>query len=176
QPSPCSSPTRPAPAAAIGAATVRSSRRPARSHDAHGHKHRVQKHTVLPAALLVLSLSVAPACAQATSRTAAGTPSAQPPSVSLLDRSEASFQRWRHVGGGAFVRNADGSIETRGGPLGMLWYPLLPLRDVTIHLQWRDAAPRCCSNSGVFVRFPDPEAATSGPSLLPCQTGLAQSH
>jgi hypothetical protein len=96
------------------------------------------------------------------------------PPLPLLDRSQESFARWRHVGGGAFVRNPDGSVETRGGPLGMLWYPDLLMRDVVVRLQWRDVAPRCCSNSGVFVRFPDPEVTTSTPtSLLPCQQGPA---
>jgi Domain of Unknown Function (DUF1080) len=129
--------------------------------------------TLVPAALLGLSIAVAPACAQPAAPKPAASPTAQPQTIVLLDRSEASYRQWRHVGGGAFVRNADGSVETRGGPLGMLWYPLLPLRDVVVDLQWRDAAPRCCSNSGVFVRFPDPEA----PGLsLPCEVGPAKTR
>jgi hypothetical protein len=137
----------------------------------------VPKHTLLVAALLALSAATAPACAHTaspvSSRASAGATTSQPPPIVLLDRTEASFRRWRHVGGGAFVRNADGSIETKNGPLGMLWYPDLPLRDVVVHLQWRDMAARCCSNSGVFVRFPDPESPTGPSPVLPCRRGPA---
>lgn len=80
--------------------------------------------------------------------------------VAILDRTPASFGRWRHDGPGTFVRNPDGSIRTVGG-LGMLWYPRA-FGDIALHLQWRDVGGG--SNSGVLIRFP--RGAT-----LPCARG-----
>ena len=97
-------------------------------------------------------------------------------SVALLDRTLASYHRWRHIGPGEVVRLADGSVETRGGPLGVLWYPDQVLRDVAVTMQWRDAkTDGCCSNAGVFVRFPDPERAVAVPrtTVLACQQSPA---
>src|SRR4051812_41928439 len=98
--------------------------------------------------------------------------------IPLLDRTEASFRLWRHVGDGEFVRLPDGSVEGRGG-LGMLWYPLRQWGDVVVKLQWRSAGTgSCCANSGVFVRFPDPEQAVADPRRPQhrCQVGNARSQ
>jgi hypothetical protein len=98
--------------------------------------------------------------------------------IPLLDRTEASFRVWRHVGGGEFVRLPDGSVEGRG-QLGMLWYPLRAWGDVVVRLQWRSAGTgTCCANSGVFLRFPDPEQAVASPSRPQhrCQVGSARSQ
>ncbi|MEU9732840.1 family 16 glycoside hydrolase [Streptomyces sp. NPDC048002] len=76
---------------------------------------------------------------------------------SLFDGSSGSFAKWRHVGGGSFALNADGSMTsgtTRAG-LGMLWFPERKYGDFSLRLQWRDDAPGTGNaNSGVFVRFP----------------------
>jgi hypothetical protein len=96
--------------------------------------------------------------------------------IPVLDRTEASFRLWRHVGGGEFVRLPDGSVEGRG-PLGMLWYPVREWGDVVVKLQWRSAGTgSCCANSGVFVRFPDPDKAVADPAhpQHPCQVGNAR--
>ncbi|MDT0380125.1 family 16 glycoside hydrolase [Streptomyces sp. DSM 42041] len=75
----------------------------------------------------------------------------------LLDGSRESFERWEHVGGGAFTRNSDGSITSSGSVpgMGMLWFPEQPYGDFSLKLQFRDDAPGDRNaNSGVFVRFP----------------------
>jgi hypothetical protein len=79
------------------------------------------------------------------------------PARVLLDGSPESLARWRQAGPGSFEPSGDGSVQTAGG-LGMLWYPGEQFADVAITLQWRDArTDGCCSNGGVFVRFPRPE-------------------
>jgi hypothetical protein len=91
----------------------------------------------------------------------------------IFDGSTASFGRWRMVGGGRFDLMPDGAMRTVGG-MGMLWYPERELGDVAIRLQWRDARDDGQrSNGGVFVRFPDPEAAVALPPMErhACQLG-----
>jgi hypothetical protein len=92
----------------------------------------------------------------------------------LFDGTQASLDRWRMVGPGSFALAEDGAMRTSGG-LGMLWYPDRELGDVAITMQWRDAREDGQrSNGGVFIRFPDPEAATALAPVPqhPCQLGL----
>ena len=98
----------------------------------------------------------------------------QAPKQVLFDGSQASFDRWRHVGPGAFVLRPDGTMRTEGG-LGMLWFPIEDFKNISLELEWRDATTEgCCSNSGAFVRFPDPEEAVTPPHVpYRCQTGPA---
>lgn len=75
----------------------------------------------------------------------------------LLDGTQASFDRWEHVGGGAFDLNADGTITSSSTVpgMGMLWFPGKKYGDFSLKLQFRDDAPGDGNaNSGVFVRFP----------------------
>jgi len=75
----------------------------------------------------------------------------------ILDGTQASFDKWQHVGGGSFALNGDGSITsgTSRDGLGMLWFPERKYGDFSLKLQWRDDAPGTGNaNSGVFVRFP----------------------
>jgi hypothetical protein len=96
------------------------------------------------------------------------------PKQVLFDGTQTSFDRWRHVGPGSFVLMPDGSMQTEGG-LGMLWYPVEEFRNISLELEWRDArTDSCCSNSGVFLRFPDPEEAVTAPHVpYECQVGPA---
>lgn len=97
----------------------------------------------------------------------------QAPARAIFDGTPASFLRWRQAGSGGFVLQPDGTITSVGG-LGMLWYPVEAFGDVAITLQWRDIRPdECCSNSGVFVRFPNPEDAIVPPTEQrhACQSG-----
>lgn len=74
----------------------------------------------------------------------------------LLDGTPESLAQWEMAGPGSFEPSEDGAVRTSGG-LGMLWYPAEQFGDVAITLQWRDARTNgCCSNGGVFVRFPEP--------------------
>ena len=75
----------------------------------------------------------------------------------ILDGTQASFDKWQQVGGGSFGLNADGTITsgTSKAGLGMLWFPERKYGDFSLKLQWRDDAPGTGNaNSGVFVRFP----------------------
>ncbi|MET8678650.1 family 16 glycoside hydrolase [Streptomyces sp. NPDC004647] len=76
----------------------------------------------------------------------------------LFDGTKKSFDRWEHVGGGAFGLNQDGTITSGGSVpgMGMLWFPGRKYDDFSLKLQFRDDAPGTGNaNSGVFVRFPD---------------------
>jgi hypothetical protein len=95
------------------------------------------------------------------------------PEVPILDATQASFDKWRHVGSGSFVRLPDGSVVTNGG-LGMLWYTGSDFGDVALKMQWRDL--NGISNAGVFMRFPHPDetVARAAADRYPCQVGAAQ--
>jgi hypothetical protein len=64
-----------------------------------------------------------------------------------------SMEGWRMAGPGEFILQDDGSMMARGG-MGLLWYTPEQYRDFVLKLEWKAAKPT--SNSGVFVRFPDP--------------------
>ncbi|MFI6349042.1 OmpL47-type beta-barrel domain-containing protein [Streptomyces sp. NPDC050560] len=78
--------------------------------------------------------------------------------TTIFDGTQASLDKWEHVGGGAFDLNDDGSLTTSktvGGSLGMLWYPQRKYGDFSLKFQWRDdGAGDYNSNGGAFVRFP----------------------
>lgn len=96
------------------------------------------------------------------------------PEEALFDGTQASFDRWRHVGSGSFEVTADGRLRTVGG-LGMLWYPETAYGDVAFRFQWREGrTDGQASNAGAFVRFPDPEEAVAYPpeERHACQVGL----
>jgi PKD repeat protein/glucose/arabinose dehydrogenase/type 1 glutamine amidotransferase len=79
------------------------------------------------------------------------------PEEAIMDGTQASLDRWKMAGPGGFDLQPDGSIQGRGG-LGMLWYPVEALGDFSLKLQFRDARTDVGhSNSGVFVRFPNPD-------------------
>jgi hypothetical protein len=60
---------------------------------------------------------------------------------------------WKMAGPGSLSIQPDGSILAEGG-MGMLWYAKQQYKDFDLKLDWKAAAKS--SNSGVFVRFPDP--------------------
>ncbi|KDN73065.1 glycosyl hydrolase [Streptomyces olindensis] len=75
----------------------------------------------------------------------------------IFDGSAESLATWRHVGGGSFGLNPDGTITSSATTpgMGMLWFPQRKYGDFSLKLQWRDDAPGTGNaNSGVFVRFP----------------------
>ncbi|MFI5492219.1 ThuA domain-containing protein [Actinoplanes sp. NPDC051859] len=92
-------------------------------------------------------------------RSAAGSPIGRPGHTgyeSLFDGTAESLLAWQQAGPGAFTIQPDGSLRTGGG-LGMLFYARRPFADFSLKLRFRDVAPGATrSNSGVFVRFPDP--------------------
>jgi type 1 glutamine amidotransferase len=60
---------------------------------------------------------------------------------------------WEMTGPGEFVREKDGSLRTEGG-MGLLWYKEKKFKDFVLDVEWK--AEKADSNSGVFVRFPNP--------------------
>ncbi|MFI8997671.1 OmpL47-type beta-barrel domain-containing protein [Streptomyces sp. NPDC053542] len=76
----------------------------------------------------------------------------------LFDGTPESFEKWEHVGGGAFSLTGDGAMtsSTTVDGMGMLWFPERRFDDFSLKLQFRDDAPGTGNaNGGVFVRFPD---------------------
>lgn len=63
---------------------------------------------------------------------------------------------WQMAGDGRFIVNSDSELETEGG-MGLLWYSGRKFKDFCLRLQWKATSPD--DNSGVFVRFPDPEGS-----------------
>ncbi|HYP28237.1 MAG TPA: DUF1080 domain-containing protein [Blastocatellia bacterium] len=60
---------------------------------------------------------------------------------------------WKMIGKGSFVVE-DGALASRGGVgLGLLWYEARTFRDFVLQVEWKVGTE--CSNSGVFVRFPE---------------------
>jgi hypothetical protein len=98
------------------------------------------------------------------------------PEEVIFDGTQASLDRWRQAPLGRFVATPDGGALTLAG-LGMLWYPV-EYEDIVLRFQWRDLkpAPLGASNSGAFVRFPDPDEAAARPAAErhACQVGSAQ--
>jgi hypothetical protein len=97
------------------------------------------------------------------------------PEKVIFDGTQASLDKWRQSGPGQFRLLPDGSIVSTGG-MGMLWYPE-EYGDVAIKLEWKEARPDPgFSNSGVFVRSPDPAAtaARAPEDRYPCQVGSGQ--
>lgn len=82
---------------------------------------------------------------------AAGRELRQPGFVDLYNGKDLTG--WEMTGPGSFVREEDGSLRTEGG-MGLLWYKERKFKDFVLELDWK--AEKADSNSGVFVRFPNP--------------------
>lgn len=93
-------------------------------------------------------------------------PSASPvpfgASAQPMPRLEKGFTRifngkdlegWKQCGPGELKVLSDGSLLATGG-MGMLWYAKEQYKDFVLKVDWK--AREASSNSGVFVRLPDP--------------------
>ena len=97
----------------------------------------------------------------AAANTDIGSPSGEPGYIPLFDGTAESMEGWTQAPGGEFALQPDGTMRTVGG-LGMLWYKERPFANFSLQLEFRDVAPGSGrSNSGVFVRFPDPRTPVS---------------
>jgi choline dehydrogenase-like flavoprotein len=68
---------------------------------------------------------------------------------------DVHLKDWKMLGGGDFILN-DGALETvPGNDLGLLWFTKPLPKDFKLSLEWKRY--RDDDNSGVFLRFPDPE-------------------
>ncbi|MEU6645608.1 ThuA domain-containing protein [Saccharomonospora sp. NPDC046836] len=74
----------------------------------------------------------------------------------IFNGTSGSLRGWEQAPGGRFVLGEDGLLRSEGG-LGMLWYAARPYGDFSLKLEFRDSSPDPHrANSGVFVRFPNP--------------------
>jgi len=64
------------------------------------------------------------------------------------------LQGWTMAGPGGFALMPDGSIYTVGG-MGLLWYSREKFKDFVLKVDYK--AQSANANSGIFVRFPDPQ-------------------
>ncbi|WP_052866593.1 OmpL47-type beta-barrel domain-containing protein [Streptomyces niger] len=106
----------------------------------------------------VIDKREARAIKQAARQSGIGKPGQHTGYRTLFDGTQASFEKWQHVGGGAFSLTGDGAMtsSTKVDGMGMLWFPERRFDDFSLKLQFRDDAPGTGNaNGGVFVRFPD---------------------
>jgi hypothetical protein len=62
---------------------------------------------------------------------------------------------WEMAGDGRFVKvESDAALQSEGG-MGLLWYSEKIYKNFTLKLEWKVSDES--DNSGVFVRFPDPD-------------------
>lgn len=99
--------------------------------------------TLVTAAVLLL-----PGCSDGGATEA--TADRDPAEVVLFDGS--SLSGWSHAGPGHFELR-DGVLRSHGG-LGLLWFSGQSFGDFELRLDWRTSDRT--DNSGVFLRFPDP--------------------
>ncbi|HEU5160611.1 MAG TPA: ThuA domain-containing protein [Streptosporangiaceae bacterium] len=94
--------------------------------------------------------------AATATRSGVGAPHGPDAYLPIFDGTRESLAKWEQAPGGSFTLQDDGTIRSVGG-LGMLWYADKEFGDFSLRLQFRDArTDGSFSNSGVFVRFPDP--------------------
>ena len=79
----------------------------------------------------------------------------------LQDQSDAGFEMlfddlslWKMAGPGRFKPLGDGVMETEGG-MGLWWYTKRRFREFVLQVDWMTTSEE--DNSGVFLRFPDPD-------------------
>jgi hypothetical protein len=68
---------------------------------------------------------------------------------------------WKMAGDGKFVIvESDASLQSEGG-MGLLWYSEKIYKNFILELEWKVSNEE--DNSGVFVRFPDPDGNPNNP-------------
>lgn len=116
---------------------------------------RFPSKVVLAGVMLVSSLSIA-AAQKAPVPSPFGAPAGKPPKLEkgykrIFDGK--SLDGWKMAGPGSFKLLADGSMLADGG-MGLCWFTGKKYKDFDLKLDYKAASS--ASNSGVFVRFPDP--------------------
>ena len=74
--------------------------------------------------------------------------------IPLFDGS--SLAGWRMAGRGSFTVDAGALVAQPGDDLGLLWSTVPTPADFLLRLEWRRT--NYDDNSGVFIRFPDPDS------------------
>ena len=66
-----------------------------------------------------------------------------------------TLNSWKMAGEGKFViAESDAALQSEGG-MGLLWYSVSKYKNFILKLEWKASDEN--DNSGVFVRFPDPD-------------------
>src|ERR687892_1583012 len=71
----------------------------------------------------------------------------------------ASFDKWLAANGASATTldAGEGAMDPNTSGFGMMWYPVRPLGDVVVRLDYKvEDTPTATPNGGVMVRFPDP--------------------
>jgi hypothetical protein len=110
--------------------------------------------------LLVVALTVGSAPAAAPAQYTAPPP--EPGFTYIFDGtatgSDASFDKWL-AANGATATTLDpalGAMDPNNSGFGMMWYPVRPLGDVVVRLDYMvENTPTATPNGGVMVRFPE---------------------
>ncbi|MDP6964035.1 MAG: DUF1080 domain-containing protein, partial [Planctomycetota bacterium] len=81
------------------------------------------------------------------------------------------LRHWKMAGPGSFVHDGD-TVYAQGG-MGLYWYSGREFKDFELELEWQ--VEDVANNSGVFVRFPDPNndpwiAVNHGYEIQICDT------
>jgi Domain of Unknown Function (DUF1080) len=122
-------------------------------------------------ALLVVTLTLAAAPAAATAQYTPPPP--EPGFTYIFDGtatgSDASFDKWL-AANGATATTLDptfGAMDPNNSGFGMMWYPVRPLGDVVVRLDYMvEDTPTATPNGGVMVRFPEPRYSGSNEQVL----------
>ncbi|HEY6970740.1 MAG TPA: family 16 glycoside hydrolase [Candidatus Angelobacter sp.] len=73
----------------------------------------------------------------------------------LFDGTENSFNAWQSAGNGIFSLQHGEIVADPGSDLGLFYYSLKPFGDFILRLEFK--LSRVDNNSGVFIRFRDPQ-------------------
>src|SRR5918999_3439386 len=121
--------------------------------------------------LLVVALTVGAAPAAATAQYTAPPP--EPGFEYIFDGSatgsDASFEKWRAANGATATTldPAQGAMDPNTSGFGMMWYPVRPLGDVVVKLDYMvEDTLTATPNGGVMVRFPEPRYSGSPEQVL----------
>jgi hypothetical protein len=100
--------------------------------------------------------------------------------------SDASFDKWVFASGTAAqsalqaqatLDTVNGSFLVNGSPFGSYWYPVRPLGDVVIRLQYTvQDTPTSTRNGGVMIRTPDPRYTGENTSAVLAQKPTGYSY
>jgi choline dehydrogenase-like flavoprotein len=73
----------------------------------------------------------------------------------LFDGTEETFNRWQSAGNGIFSLQHGEIVADPGSDLGLFYYSIKPFADFILKLEFK--LSRIDNNSGVFIRFRDPQ-------------------
>jgi choline dehydrogenase-like flavoprotein len=125
--------------------------------DLWGRVHEVQNARVVGPALFPSVGSPNPmltgvALARRTAENMFEKPIIVAPAAALQLFDGATLNGWTQAGAGNFAVD-NGTLRSQGG-LGLLWYSAAQFRNFELTLDWK--LTQAGDNSGVFIRFPDP--------------------